>query len=156
MRELRDPQNGCQTRKVPQNGYTFPMDSIQKGATTIQRVGPLPPAELNPLRLKYITMMSTKHTCILPQAHRLKFVQMYKSVYKNILIYSNLYWLFLKQQGKVPQYGYVCYTLTSKWVSFGNIGVPQNGSVSESSTHTSRRKLVKSAPRAMPISSYPT
>ena len=71
VRELMDPQNGCQIRKVPQNGYIFPMDLFQKGATTIQNVGLLPPAEVIPLRLKQITMMSTKHTLILSQAHRL-------------------------------------------------------------------------------------
>ena len=52
MRELRDPQNGCQIRKVPQNGYTFPMDSLHKGATTIQSVGPLPPAEVIPSKVE--------------------------------------------------------------------------------------------------------
>ena len=46
VRALRDPQNGCQIRKVPQNGYTFPMDSLRKGATMIQSVGPLPPAKV--------------------------------------------------------------------------------------------------------------
>ena len=47
------------------------MDFLQKGATTIQSLGLLPPAEETPLKFKYITMMSTKHTCILSQAHRL-------------------------------------------------------------------------------------
>ena len=44
--ELRDPQKGCQIRKVPQNGYIFPMDFLQKGATMSQSLGPLPIAEV--------------------------------------------------------------------------------------------------------------
>ena len=33
----------------------------------------------------------------------------------------------------------------------GNIGIPQNGSVSESSAHTSGHKLIKSTPQDIPL-----
>ena len=40
-------------RSLKNNGYTFPMDFLQKGATTIQSAGPLPPAKVIPLSLKH-------------------------------------------------------------------------------------------------------
>ena len=147
MRELRDPQNGCQIRKVPENVYTFPMDSLHKGATTIQSVGPLPPAEVIPSKVKIYNYNEYKTQLYFA----LDCDQICTNVYICIRIYkytSQIHtYLFLKQQGKVPQYGYVCHTSPSKWVCFWNIGVPQNGSVSESLTHTSGHKLVKSTPR---------
>ena len=107
------------------------MDFLQKGATTIKIVGLLPPAEVTPLRLKYITMTCTKHTHILSQAHRL-WSNLYKCInlYRNKQIYySNSYWFVFKITGKSPSVWYVCHTSPSKWVCFWNIGVPQNGSV---------------------------
>ena len=41
---------------------------------------------------------------------------------------------------------YVCQEVPSIWVSSLNFDLPQNGSVSESLTHTSRHRLVKSTP----------
>ena len=44
---------GVELERSLKNGYTFPMDFLQKGATTIQSVGPLPPAKVIPLSLKH-------------------------------------------------------------------------------------------------------
>ena len=48
--------------------------------------------------------------------------------------------------------GQVCHVVQSIWVSFLIFDVPQNGSVSESLTHTSGHRLVKSAPRGLVLS----
>ena len=42
--------------------------------------------------------------------------------------------------------GYVCHVVPSIWVFFLISDIPQNGSVSESLTHTSGHRLVKSTP----------
>ena len=47
--------------------------------------------------------------------------------------------------------GYVCHMVPSIWVMFYISDVPQNGSVSESLTHTSWHRLVKSTPRGILI-----
>ena len=53
--------------------------SIIYGCNYNSNVGLLPPAEVTPQRFKYITIMRTKHTHILSQAHRL-WSNLYKSV----------------------------------------------------------------------------
>ena len=88
-------------------------------------------------------------------------------LHKNVQIYHLIsYWYVNMNNGRVPQYG-VCfpcglintflyilctfwYILCTFWyilVKFLIIDIPQNGSVSESLTHTSGHRSVKSTPR---------
>ena len=140
MRELRDPQNGCQQAAL--YGYSFckilliwvMIETIRCSFQQLQQ--PLKVKAMG--TIKCIPILITQH----PQSmFYIKCMIMYKFTLKFSFVFLTSF------RVKSLNMGYVCRVDPSIWVCILIIEAPRNGSVSESLTHTSGHRLFKSAPR---------
>ena len=140
MREMRDPQNGCQIGPVPLcfdslNGGTIMTETIRYSFQQLQRH---PKVKDN----KVCTSINYSDYTVLLDC------VLYKA-YNSAHTYTIETPISLSPWIRVKSLymGYVYHVVPSIWVFFLIIAVPQNGSVSESLTHTSGHRLCKSTPR---------
>ena len=127
MREMRDPQNGCQIGPVPLCGYnlcmlnkdTITSETIRCIFQQLQRHPKVKVGAIKCVPLQIIVI--TQYSWIV------FFIKHYNSAQTYPL---NSYWLITMNQGKIPQYGlcllsgpinrgmFFNYCRLSKWVCF--------------------------------------